>query len=94
MDRSERLIKPGDSWFSPKHIEVWGQLICAGGRALNGLGGPQSYRTQSNSEYHAWNRGSQTAGDKLRGQKGNSPDRQLRSPIPVKWETMWEGSDS
>jgi hypothetical protein len=51
VDRSERLIKLGDSWFSPKHIEVWGRPISAGGRALDELGGPQSYRTQPNSEY-------------------------------------------
>ena len=29
--------------------------------------------------------GSQTAGDKLRGRKGNSPDRRLRSPNDAKW---------
>ena len=27
-----------------------------------------------------YNIGSQTTGDKVRGQKGNSPDQQLRSP--------------
>ena len=32
--------------------------------------------------------GSQTAGDKFRGQKGNSPDPQLRSLIIAKWKTM------
>ena len=40
------------------------------------------------------NRGRQTAGANVRRQKGNNPDRQLRSQIPVKWETMWEGTDS
>ena len=30
-------------------------------------------------------RGSQTAGDNLRGQKGNNPDRQLRSLIITKF---------
>ena len=29
--------------------------------------------------------GSQTAGDNLRGQKGNSPDRRLRSQNDAKW---------
>ena len=30
-------------------------------------------------------RGSQTVGDNLHGQKGNNPDRQLRSPILSKF---------
>ncbi len=33
--------------------------------------------------------GSQTTGDKFRGQKGNSPDPQLRSQIVSKWKRMW-----
>ena len=32
--------------------------------------------------------GSQTARDKFRGQKGKSPDLQLRSPNGFKWERM------
>ncbi len=51
---------------------------------LNGIGGPPAYPPQSNSEYHDDYRGSQTTGEKLRGQKGNSPDRRLRSPNPAK----------
>ena len=39
-------------------------------------------------------RGRQTAGANVRRQEGNNPDRQLRSQITTKWETMWEGSDS
>ena len=31
--------EPGDSWFSPKCIEVQPQAIVDGGRALDGLGG-------------------------------------------------------
>ena len=38
MDRSERLIKPGDSWFSSKAIEVAPRVISLGGRALCRLG--------------------------------------------------------
>ena len=40
------------------------------------------------------NHGRHTAGANVRREKGDNPDRQLRSPIPVKWETMWEGIDS
>ena len=39
MDRSERLIKPGDSWFSSKAIYVAPRVIALGGRALFRLGG-------------------------------------------------------
>ena len=34
MARSERLIKPGDSWFSPKAIEVAPYELIDWGRAL------------------------------------------------------------
>ena len=51
---------------------------------LNGNGGLPAYQSQSNSEYHKDYHGSQTTGDKLRGQKGNSPDRQLRSQNSAK----------
>ena len=40
------------------------------------------------------NHGRHTAGANVRREKGDNPDRQLRSPIPVKWETMWEGEYS
>ncbi len=32
-------IELGDSWFSPKCIEVQPQVFASGGRALDGLGG-------------------------------------------------------
>ena len=50
-----------------------------GGRALDGLGREYPYRTQPNYECHAVLTGSESVGDKPHGQKGNSPDRQLRS---------------
>jgi hypothetical protein len=70
----------GDSWFSPKCIEVQPQVLVSGGRALDGLGG--EYLTNSNQTTNATNPepGSETMGAKLRSQKGNSPDHQLRSP--------------
>ena len=39
MDRGERPIKAGDSWFSPKCIEVQRYNLIHWGRALFGLGG-------------------------------------------------------
>ena len=59
-----------------------------GGKALNGLGGDkltEPYQTKNVEEMLVR---SQTASNKIRGQKGNSPDPQLRSPIHAKWKTM------
>ena len=50
-----------------------------GRRALLGLGALPGYRLQANSEDHFVYLGSQRTGDKLRMQKGNNPDRQLRT---------------
>ena len=80
MDRSEKLIEFGDSWFSPKCIEVQPrELESDGGRALDGCGGHRSYQIQLNSECYDDKRGSRTAGDEFRGREGKNPDRQLRS---------------
>ena len=53
-------------------------MLTDGGRALKGLGPIPGYQTLSNSEYHRVECGSESAGDKLRRQKGNIPDQQLR----------------
>ena len=55
--------EPGDSWFSPKCIEVQPQVIVSGGRALDGLGGKKL--TNSNQTTNATNLepGSETAGE-------------------------------
>ena len=80
MGRGEMPNEPGDSWFSPKCIEVQPQVLVNGGRALDGLGGEKL--TNSNQTTNSINLepGSETMGDKLRSRKGNSPDHQLRSP--------------
>src|ERR1700730_13800637 len=70
----------GDSWFSPKCIEVQPRVSAAGGRALGGQGAkcwlpiPTKLRMPAAEELV-----SETAGAKLRRRKGNSPDPQLRS---------------
>ena len=38
--------------------------------------------------------GRHTAGANVRREKGNNPDRQLRSQITAEWKTMWKGTDS
>jgi len=53
----------------------------AGVELLNGSRGPPDYRLQSNSEYRDDYPRRKTTGDNVRGQKGNNPDRQLRSRI-------------
>ena len=42
--------------------------------------GLPGYSVQSNSECHVPSPGSKSAGDNVRGQKGNNPDHRLRSP--------------
>ena len=59
-----------------------------GGTPLNGLAGDnltEPYQTKNAVEMLT---SSQTASNKIRSQKGNSPDLQLRSPIYAKWKTM------
>ena len=65
-----------------------------GGKALNSLGGDkltELYQTKNAIEMLP---GSQTASNKIRGQKGNSPDPQLRSQNIVKWKRMWGCPDN
>ena len=50
-----------------------------GGRALNGLGGPKLTEPYQTSNARILMYGSQSARDKFRGQKGNTPDLLLRS---------------
>ena len=50
-----------------------------GGKAPDGNGGVKSYLPRSNYECRKPAYGSETAGTKVRGREGNSPDRQLRS---------------
>ena len=66
-------IEPGDSWFSPKCIEVQPQVFAYGGRALDGLGGRNPANSNQTMNAINLNPGSETAGDKLRSQKGNNP---------------------
>ena len=87
-------IEPGDSWFSPKCIEVQPHAFRGGGRALDGRGALPGYQTQPNSECRNANRGSETMGDKLHRREGNSPDPPLRSLNPAKCERMWEHVDN
>jgi hypothetical protein len=73
-------IERGDSWFSPKCIEVQPRgRKSDGGRALNRLGAKCWLPTLNKLQMPSERRVSETAGAKLRRQKGNSPDHRLRS---------------
>ena len=82
MDRSERLIKHGDSWFSSKAIYVAPRYITLGGRALFRLGGSdiltKPMQTPNTDGVHS---GRHTVGANVHREEGNNPDRQLRSQI-------------
>ena len=62
MGRGEMPTELGDSWFSPKCIEVQPQVLVSGGKALDGLGGETL--TNSNQTTNAI---SQNLGVRLRG---------------------------
>ena len=51
MDRSERLIKPGDSWFSSKAIEVAPRILLPGVEHCIGSGAIPAYQPDANCEY-------------------------------------------
>ena len=51
MDRGERPNKSGDSWFSPKTIEVVPRVSLQGVEHCCGEGDMESYQTKANSEY-------------------------------------------
>ena len=80
MGSGETPIELGDSWFSRNSFRASLEVKSHGGRALFGLGALLGYQIQINSECHVLILGSQTASDKIRSRKGNSPDHQLRSP--------------
>jgi len=59
------------------------------------IAGPNNgYQDQPNSECLFVKSGSETVGDKLHGQKGNSPDPPLRSLNPAQCKRKWEHADS
>ena len=95
MFRGERPIKPGNSWFSAKSIEVERRMYAVGGRALLWLGGHGDLPNHGKLRIPAsMSAGDRAPGANVRTQEGNNPDRQLRSPKLAKWETKWEGEDS
>ena len=53
MGRGEMPNEPGNSWFSPKCIEVQPQELVNGGKALDGLG--RENLTNSNQTGNAIN---------------------------------------
>ena len=61
---------------------------------LNWIRALPAYLAEPNSEYRYVYSGSQSARDKLRGQKGNNPDHLLRSPSRTKSLRKSSCSDS
>ena len=61
---------------------------------LKGVAGLPAYALLPNSEYHRDYLGSESARDNLRGQKGNNPDRLLRSPSRAQCERKSNSCDS
>ena len=85
MDRGEKPNEPGDSWFSPKCLSGQPRPYRKGVEHCFGEGVFPAYRAVTISEYLSFIGGSETVTAKCHRQKGNSPDRSLRSLISVKW---------
>lgn len=79
LEKLEKPIELGDSWFSTKSIEVERYNKKEGVEHSMGKGGPKLYRPQGNSEYLFLYYSRQTLGAKVQSRKGKSPDRTLRS---------------
>ena len=78
MVRGEMPIELGASWFSPKCVEAQRCVRLLGVKHCFVAGcesGTKMRQTQNTSNYST----SETVGDKLHRQEGNSPDHQLRS---------------
>ena len=78
-------VKVSSNWEisrSPRN-SFWASLVyqSAGVELLNGDGELPACPPQSNSEYRRCRHGSQSVCDNVHRQKGNNPDRQLRSPM-------------
>ena len=79
MVRGEMPIEPRASWFSPKCVEAQRCGILLGVKHCFVAGcesGTKMRQTQNTGNSST----SETVGDKLHRQEGNSPDHQLRSP--------------
>ena len=79
MGRGERPIKPGDSWFSPKSIEVEPRGVLAGGRATGRARGDvvptNPYQTPNTC---LMDLGRQSLSDNVQRREGKNPEPQLR----------------
>jgi hypothetical protein len=80
--------EPGDSWFSPKCMEVQPRTAALGDRSGEaaweverwmGSGPDAGYQPQPNCECPGERSASEAVGANLHRQEGNNPDRRLRS---------------
>ena len=83
MARGEIPIELGDSWFSPKCMEVQPRALYKRVREVGrwmGSGPGAGYQPQPNHECpYARSRASEAVGANLHRREGNNPDRRLRS---------------
>ena len=74
LDKLEKPIELGNSWFFAKSIEVERNCIKKGGRALHEQGWPKALPTSRKLRIPFLTNCRQTLGAKVQSQKGNSPD--------------------
>ena len=69
--------------------------MAPGGRALLWLGGHGVLPNHGKLRIlGSLSTGDRAPGANVRTQKGNNPDRRLRSQITAKWKTKWKGRDN
>ena len=73
-------IESGASWFSPKCVEAQRLMLKLRGKALLRMRAGNSVPNRCKLRILSVEFTSETVGDKLHGQKGNSPEHQLRPP--------------
>ena len=82
MGRGERLIKLGDSSYSPKCLQGQPRISFTEVELLIGCEGFIAYQFLTNSECREVLFGSESSGANVRRREGKSPDLRLR-PLSV-----------
>ena len=79
MGRGERLIKLGDSSYSPKCVLGQRCVMYVGGKATNRARGRHCLPTPDELRMPTYSSSSEARGAKVTRREGNNPDHQLRS---------------
>ena len=95
MGRSESLIKPGDSSFSPKWLEGQPRVIACGGRATESGWGPPRVPTGTQLRIpHVRIPGVRTRGRISALERGTAQTADQGPQDDAQWQRKWDRGDS